>query len=210
MPIKYQNQYMMADYIKYFVLILLFASFIILGFIFYQLFSPIQSKSLYISGYTILLIALSTLIGGMWNAQRGVGSGFINMSFIRKFTILLPFLLMMFALAYSIYLFIRYTDTIVSRHTSKEYYTYSKISVGILIVQVCSTLYWLQQNVKINPQPDAEYEALNNKVYSRRWGIAPSNWFTGSMTLLGTSNLIFVILMAVKLATSTTDGFQSM
>jgi hypothetical protein len=199
MPINYPSSTRAVDFIQYFVWILLFTSFIMLVFIFYQLFSPSPSKSLYIAGYTILLIALSTLIGGMWNAQRAVGDGFIEMTPFRKFTSVIPFLLMMVALAYSIYLFSHYTDAIISRHTSKEYYTYSKISVGILIVQACSILYWLQQNVKIKPSSQAT---------GRVWGITPSNWFTGSMTLLGTSNIIFVILMAVKLATSTTDGFQ--
>ncbi len=188
-----------TSFVQYFVGILLFTSAIILIFIFYQLFSPIQSKSLYITGYTLLLVSLSCLIGGLWTAQRATNEGFIVMAPMRKFAFTLPFLLIMIALAYSIYLFIRYTDAIISRHTSQEYYTYSKISVGILIVQVCSTLYWLQQNVKIKP---------SNQDAGRVWGITPSNWFTGSMTILGTANVIFVILMAVKLATSTTDGFQ--
>ena len=200
MPINYSSTSRAVDFIQYFVWILLFASFIMLIFIFYQLFSPSPSKSLYITGYTILLVALSTLIGGMWNAQRAVGDGFVEMPPFRKFTSVIPFLLVMVALAYSIYLFSRYTDAIISRHTSNEYYTYSKISVGILIVQVGSILYWLQQNVKIKPSSQAT---------GRVWGIMPSNWFTGSMTILGTSNIIFVILMAVKLATSTTDGFQT-
>ena len=200
MPINYPSSARAVDFIQYFVWILLFASFIMLIFIFYQLFSPAPSKSLYITGYTILLVALSTLVGGMWNAQRAIGDGFVEMSPIRKFISIMPFLLVMVTLAYSIYLFINYTDAIVSGHTSKEYYTYSKISVGILIVQVCSILYWLQQNIKIKP---------SSLTAGRVWGITPSNWFTGSMTLLGTSNVIFVILMAVKLATSTTDGFQT-
>ena len=201
MPITYPTSSpRLVDFVQYFVWILLFASFIMLIFIFYQLFSPIQSKSLYITGYTLLLVALSTLIGGMWNAQRAIGDGFTEMSPFRKFTSVIPFLLIMVTLAYSIYLFIHYTDAIISRHTSKEYYTYSKISVGILIVQVCSILYWLQQNVKIKP---------SSQPNGRVWGIIPSNWFTGSMTLLGTSNVIFVILMAVKLSTSTTDGFRT-
>jgi hypothetical protein len=169
-------------------------------FIFYQLFSPAPSKILYITGYTLLIVALSTLIGGMWNAQRVVGDGFVEMTPLRKFTSVIPFLLIMVTLAYSIYLFTNYTNAIISGHTSKEYYTYSKISVGILIVQACTMLYWLQQNVKIKPSSQAT---------GRVWGITPSNWFTGSMTLLGTANVIFVILMAVKLSTSTTDGFQS-
>lgn len=200
MPINYSPTTRAVDFVQYFVWILLFASFIMLIFIFYQLFSPTPSKSLYITGYTLLLVALSTLIGGMWNAQRSIGNEFIEMSPFRKFTSVIPFLLIMVALAYSIYLFIHYTDAIISRHTSKEYYTYSKISVGILIVQACSILYWLQQNVKIKPSSQAT---------GRVWGITPSKWFTGSMTLLGTANVIFVILMAVKLATSTTDGFKS-
>lgn len=200
MPINYPSSARAVDFVQYFVWILLFASFIMLIFIFYQLFSPTPSKSLYITGYTLLLVALSTLVGGMWNAQRAIGDGFVEMSPLRKFTSVVPFLLIMVALAYSIYLFVHYTDAIISRHTSKEYYTYSKISVGILIVQVCSILYWLQQNIKIKPSSQAT---------GRVWGITPSNWFTGSMTLLGTSNVIFVILMAVKLATSTTDGFQT-
>lgn len=201
MPINYPSSGRVVDFVQYFVWILLFASFIMLIFIFYQLFSPTPSKSLYITGYTLLLVALSTLIGGMWNAQRAIGDGFVEMTPLRKFTSVVPFLLIMVALAYSIYLFIHYTDAIISRHTSKEYYTYSKISVGILIVQVCTILYWLQQNIKIKPSSQAS---------GRVWGITPSNWFTGSMTILGTSNVIFVILMAVKLATSTTDGFQCM
>ena len=199
MPINYSPTTRAVDFIQYFVWILLFASFIMLIFIFSQLFSSTPSKTLYITGYTLLLIALSTMIGGMWNAQRSIGNDFIEMSPFRKFTSVIPFLLIMVSLAYSIYLFSRYTDAIISRHTSNEYYTYSKISVGILIVQVGSILYWLQQNVKIKPSSQAT---------GRVWGITPSNWFTGSMTLLGTSNIIFVILMAVKLATSTTDGFQ--
>lgn len=199
MPITYPTSSRAVDFIQYFVWILLFTSFIMLIFIFYQLFSPPPSKSLYIAGYTLLLVALSTMIGGMWNAQRVVGDGFIEMTPFRKFTSVIPFLLIMVTLAYSIYLFTHYTDAIISGHTSKEYYTYSKISVGILIVQACTMLYWLQQNVKIKPSSQAT---------GRIWGITPSNWFTGSMTLLGTSNIIFVILMAVKLATSTTDGFQ--
>ena len=200
MPINYLPTTRAVDFVQYFVWILLFASFIMLIFIFYQLFSPSPSKSLYITGYTLLLVALSTLIGGMWNAQRVVGDGFVEMSPTRKFTSVIPFLLIMITLAYSIYLFTHYTDAIISGHTSKEYYAYSKISVGILIVQVGTILYWLQQNVKIKPSSQAT---------GRVWGIIPSNWFTGSMTLLGTSNVIFVILMAVKLATSTTDGFRS-
>jgi hypothetical protein len=140
------------------------------------------------------------MIGGMWNAQRSIGNDFIEMTPFRKFTSVIPFLLIMVSLAYSIYLFTHYTDAIISGHTSKEYYAYSKISVGILIVQVGTILYWLQQNVKIKPSSQAT---------GRVWGIIPSNWFTSSMTLLGTSNVIFVILMAVKLATSTTDGFRS-
>lgn len=200
MPINYPTSTRVVDFVQYFVWILLFASFIMLIFIFYQLFSPAPSKSLYITGYTLLLVALSTLIGGMWNAQRTIGDGFVEMTPTRKFTAVIPFLLIMITLAYSIYLFTNYTDAIISGHTSKEYYTYSKISVGILIVQACTILYWLQQNVKIKPSSQAS---------GRVWGITPSNWFTGSMTLLGTANVIFVILMAVKLATSTTDGFQT-
>ena len=200
MPITYPTNTRVVDFVQYFVWILLFVSFIMLIFIFYQLFSPAPSKILYITGYTLLLVALSTLIGGMWNAQRVVGDGFVEMTPLRKFTSVIPFLLIMVTLAYSIYLFTNYTNAIISGHTSKEYYTYSKISVGILIVQVGSILYWLQQNVKIKPSSQAT---------GRVWGITPSNWFTGSMTILGTSNIIFVILMAVKLATSTTDGFQT-
>ena len=200
MPINYSPTTRAVDFVQYFVWILLFASFIMLIFIFSQLFSSTPSKTLYITGYTLLLIALSTMIGGMWNAQRSIGTDFIEMSPFRKFTSVIPFLLIMVSLAYSIYLFTHYTDAIISGHTSKEYYAYSKISVGILIVQVGTILYWLQQNVKIKPSSQAT---------GRVWGITPSNWFTGSMTLLGTSNVIFVILMAVKLATSTTDGFRS-
>ena len=199
MPINYSTTTRAVDFVQYFVWILLFASFIMLIFIFSQLFSPSPSKTLYITGYTLLLVALSTMIGGMWNAQRSIGNDFIEMTPFRKFTSVIPFLLIMVSLAYSIYLFTHYTDAIISGHTSKEYYTYSKISVGILIVQVGTILYWLQQNVKIKPSSQAT---------GRVWGIIPSNWFTGSMTLLGTSNVIFVILMAVKLATSTTDGFK--
>ena len=199
MPINYSPTTRAVDFVQYFVWILLFASFIMLIFIFSQLFSPSPSKTLYITGYTLLLVALSTMIGGMWNAQRSIGNDFIEMTPFRKFTSVIPFLLIMVSLAYSIYLFTHYTDAIISGHTSKEYYTYSKISVGILIVQVGTILYWLQQNVKIKPSSQAT---------GRVWGIIPSNWFTGSMTLLGTSNVIFVILMAVKLATSTTDGFK--
>ena len=200
MPINYPTSTRVVDFVQYFVWILLFASFIMLIFIFYQLFSPAPSKSLYITGYTLLLVALSTLIGGMWNAQRTIGDGFVEMTPTRKFTAVIPFLLIMITLAYSIYLFTNYTDAIISGHTSKEYYTYSKISVGILIVQACTILYWLQQNVKIKPSSQAS---------GRVWGLTPSNWFTGRMPLLGTANVIFVILMAVKLATSTTDGFQT-
>ena len=90
MPINYPSTSRAVDFIQYFVWILLFASFIMLVFIFYQLFSPIPSKSLYITGYTILLVALSTLIGGMWNAQRVIGDGFVEKSPLLKFTSVIP------------------------------------------------------------------------------------------------------------------------
>ena len=80
MPITYPTNTRVVDFVQYFVWILLFVSFIMLIFIFYQLFSPAPSKILYITGYTLLLVALSTLIGGMWNAQRVVGDGFVEMT----------------------------------------------------------------------------------------------------------------------------------
>ena len=99
MPINYSTSTRAVDFIQYFVWILLFTSFIMLIFIFYQLFSPAPSKSLYIAGYTLLLVALSTMIGGMWNAQRVVGDGFVEMTPFRKFTSVIPFLLIMVTLA---------------------------------------------------------------------------------------------------------------
>jgi|AntAceMinimDraft_18_1070375.scaffolds.fasta_scaffold19494_4 magnesium-transporting ATPase (P-type) len=202
-------------WLQTFISTFLYTGGFLLVIILYQLFSSVPSRSLYVLVCGMLIIGFIFLMILLWNAYDAkktpdlIKANKYNtkidvMTTIHKIMLLFPFILIIAALIYSVYLFSSYTTEITLGHTSVEYYTFSKISISIFLAQVLSTLYWMNTSFTIS----SAISSTSKDVLARKevLGIFKSNWYTISSVCFGTANIILVILMALKLSTSTADG----
>jgi hypothetical protein len=102
-----------------------------------------------------------------------------------------PFLLMLGVIAFILYLMIKYKELIIEEKVSKGYYTFSNISVILLLIQ----LYIVYVNIN-TPKFDE-----TGKM---------SQFASSLIYLLGVLGTISSIILFTILKYFTTDGFTSM
>ena len=149
------------------------------------------SLSSFIAGYAVLILGIMMILLILFNGMMKVSSGQTTMQIM--YTILLttgPFLLMLGVIAFILYLLIRYNSIILADHVSKSYYSFSNITIILILIQ----LYIVYANISSNT---FETTGKISKV-------------TSSMIyLLGVLSAISTIILFTILKYFTTDGFSS-
>ena len=145
----------------------------------------------YISGYCIIILGimmiLTLLINNSMKPNPGVSSLGMSQSILMTIG---PFLLMLGVICFILSLLITYRENIVERKVSSGYYTFSNISVVLLLVQ----LYIVYLN--INTQRFDETGKITKVTASLIY-------------LLGVLGTITSIIMYTTLRYFTTDGFTT-
>jgi hypothetical protein len=95
------------------------------------------SLGAYIAGYSVLILGIMMILTILFNNILRVTEG--QSTFQILYAILLatgPFLLMLAVIGFILYLMITYKDSIIDRHVSSNYYSFSNISVILLLIQL--------------------------------------------------------------------------
>jgi hypothetical protein len=95
------------------------------------------SLGAYIAGYSVLILGIMMILTILFNNILRVTEG--QSTFQILYAILLatgPFLLMLAVIGFILYLMIIYKDSIIDRHVSSNYYSFSNISVILLLIQL--------------------------------------------------------------------------
>jgi hypothetical protein len=145
----------------------------------------------YISGYSVLTLGIMMILLILFNNILNTSQ---NMStFNLLYTILIttgPFLLMLGVISFILYLMITYKNNIINDHVSKGYYSFSSISVILLLIQ----LYIVYTNISTDK---FETTGKISKVTS------------SIIYLLSVLSAICSIILFTILKYYTTDGFQN-
>ena len=101
-----------------------------------------------------------------------------------------PILLMLIIIGYSLYLFIRYSKNINRGRTSDQYYSFSKISIALVIINFILLFNGI----------DSNYFKENGRL---------EGTYSSALYLTGVINAYIVLIMGYILSSYTTDGFTS-
>jgi len=170
----------------------IYKGFIIAGFISFIIgfFSEGKvSLGAYIAGYSVLILGIMMILIILFNNILIVTQGQNTFKII--YSILSttgPFLLMLGVIGFILYLMITNKDSIIDKHVSTNYYTFSNISVILLLIQ----LYIVYKNISTE-----KFESTG-KI---------SQVTTSIIYLLGVLDLICSIIMYTILIYFRTDGF---
>lgn len=179
-------------WITTFIIILFIVSFIALLLIVNKIVSNNNiNTALYYGSYTFLLIGLFGLIIEFWNI-RNINTN-IKYSFLESIRLFVPFIIMNVAILFSIYLFAKYKDRILSGHVSDLYSTYMLTSNIIYLVQIVIILNILYKLVSSN---------INKRqsIYADTTiGSSNSGWFI-IIGVLGFANIIIINIMNIILS----------
>jgi hypothetical protein len=143
----------------------------------------------YIAGYSVLILGIMMILIILFNNLLNVSQDLSNFQLL--YTIFLtsgPFLLMLCVIAFILYLMITYKKNIIDGHVSSGYYSFSNISVILLLIQ----LYIVYMNIST---PKFDETGKISKVTS------------SIVYLLGVLTAISSIIMFTILKYFTTDGF---
>ena len=144
----------------------------------------------YIAGYSVLILGIMMILIILFNGLLNINQGLTNLQLL--YTIILtsgPFLLMLGVIAFILYLMITYKNKIIEGHVSSGYYSFSNISVILLLIQ----LYIVYMNIST---PKFDETGKISKVTS------------SIVYLLGVLTAISSIIMFTILKYFTTDGFR--
>ena len=172
----------------------IYKGFIIAGLVAFIIGIFTQGKTslgAYISGYSVLTLGVMMILLILFNniLQMSQGSSTLNL----LYTILLttgPFLLMLGVIAFILYLMITYKNNIINERVSQSYYSFSNISVLLLLIQ----LYIVYINITTDK---FETTGKMSKVTS------------SIIYLLSVLGGISAIILFTILKYYTTDGFQN-
>jgi hypothetical protein len=145
----------------------------------------------YITGYAVLILGIMMILMILFNGILKVNQG--QSTFQLIYTILMatgPFLLMLGVIAFILYLIISYKGDIVDNHVSQSYYSFSNITVLLLLIQ----LYFVYTNIS---SPKFEETGKISKITS------------SIIYLLGVLSAISSIVIFTILKYFTTDGFKT-
>lgn len=171
-----------------------YKGFIIAGFISFIIgfFSEGKvSLGAYIAGYGVLVLGIMMILTILFNNILRVTEG--QSIFNTIYAILLttgPFLLMLAVIGFILYLMINYKDIIIDKHVSPNYYSFSNISVLLLLVQ----LYIVYINIS------TEKFETTGKI---------SKVTSSIIYLLGVLGAICSIIIYIILTYFRTDGFTN-
>jgi len=149
------------------------------------------SLSAYIAGYSVVILGIMMILTILFNNILRVTEG--QKTFQIIYTILLtsgPFLLMLGVIGFILYLMITYKDSIIEKHVSSSYYSFSNISVLLLLIQ----LYIVYANISTE-----KFESTG-KI---------SKLTSSILYLFGVLGAICSIIIYIILRYFRTDGFTS-
>ena len=159
----------------------------IIAFIIGIFSSGVISINSYISGYVIIILGIMMVLTLLINNSMSTSQG-ITSSILMTIG---PFLLMLGVISFILYLLITYKTIIVEQKVPSGYYTFSNISVVLLLIQ----LYVVYLNIN---SPKFEETGKITKV-------------TASIIyLLGVLGTITSIILYTMLRYFTTDGFTTL
>jgi hypothetical protein len=159
----------------------------IIAFIIGIFSSGVISINSYISGYVIIILGIMMVLTLLINNSMSTSQG-ITSSILMTIG---PFLLMLGVISFILYLLITYKTNIVEQKVPSGYYTFSNISVVLLLIQ----LYVVYLNIN---SPKFEETGKITKV-------------TASIIyLLGVLGTITSIILYTMLRYFTTDGFTTL
>jgi hypothetical protein len=168
---------------------LFFAAFIIL---FISLVTSVnQPAKVSTLGYTILIIAFVLICSNIFiNIRNKINAQQTHGIFSVLYLLLAnlgPFILIISILMYSIYLFATYGDAINQGHTSSQYYTFSKMSTIMILIQIIIFI-----------------SGMKSKQYTEQ-KLLPLV-YNSAAYLVGVINAYIIIIMGFILSSYTTDG----
>jgi len=140
----------------------------------------------YQSGYVVFALSIMLILIKLINQYLRKNE---NGSFGKIFLTILPFVLMLFVIGFLLYFTIKYKSLIIDGHVSSGYYTFSNISVFLLLIQM-SVVYSIISNENF------EEKGINNVTSS-------------AVLLLGILTAISVNILHTILKYFTTDGFRA-
>jgi hypothetical protein len=163
----------------------------IIAFIIGFFSSGAVSLDSFIAGYSILILGIMMLMMLLINQALSVAPNGSTLEVIYNTCYTTgPFLLMLGAVGFILYLMIIYKTNIIEQKVSQSYYTFSNISVIILLLQ----LYIVYTNIST---PNFEKTGKISKVAA------------SIIYLLGVLGIISSIILFTILHYFTTDGFEN-
>ncbi len=145
--------------------------------------------------YSILTVMLAMITTSMYNRLSKKLSEIVDVTISTYFYHLLsmmgPILLLFAIVGYSLYLFIRYSKNINRGRTSEQYYTFSKISMALVIINFILLFNGIE----------SKYFLENGRL---------EGTYSSGLYLTGVINAYVVMIMGYILASYTTDGFTGL
>jgi uncharacterized membrane protein len=158
----------------------------IIAFIIGMTTNGLTSFGCYQAGYSIFALAIMLILLKLLNNYLKKTQG--NASAGSTFLTISPFVLMLFCVGYLLYFNIKYKEIIIDGRVSNGYYTFSNISVILLLIQL-SIVYYI----------------VTSSTFDEK-GVNPVT--SSSILLLGILTAISVNIVYTILVYFTTDGFQ--
>jgi lysylphosphatidylglycerol synthetase-like protein (DUF2156 family) len=144
-----------------------------------------------ISGYSSLTLGLMMILTIVITKIMKLNSGSTTKELLLTILMSLgPFLLMMFIIGFILYLIIVYKDPILENHVSNSYYTFSNITIILLLMQIFIVYS------KILDTKEFEESGKISKILS------------SLLYLLGVLSLYSTMIIYIVLKYFRTDGFQ--
>ena len=164
----------------------------ILSFLIAFFSEGITSYGAYISGYLILIIAIMLIILTLFNKilNNTTQEGTSFSSLMKVLSTSIPFLIMLFTIAFLFYIMIIYKDRIIDNQISPSYYSFNNINIILLLIQIYLV-----------------YEIITSKEFETA-GIFPK-LTANIVVLLGILGMISSINIFIILKYYTTDGFTT-
>ena len=146
-----------------------------------------------ISGYSSLTLGLMMILTIVITKIMKLNSGSTTKELLLTILMSLgPFLLMMFIIGFILYLIIVYKDPILENHVSNSYYTFSNITIILLLIQIFIVYS------KILDTKEFEESGKISKILS------------SLLYLLGVLSLYSTMIIYIILKYFITDGFQGL
>ncbi len=141
--------------------------------------------------YSLLTLCLGMVTTSMYNRMSLKLSELTDVGVMTYLQYLLkmmgPVLIILGILIYSLYLFIRYRDIINDGNTSKQYYTFSKVSIAFVIIHFILL-----------------FNGFSSDYFKEKGALEAI--YSSSIYLTGVINAYLVIIMGYILMSYTTDG----